>query len=245
MVYACFFVTRVWISLEFAHTVSSWISGNLRCARKVVDFGVSSRLGYAEVGELAGVQVEDETRTREELLEEIKRLRRQLDGERAGVQRCIVDDRLHDQALLAETAKTLIDFPRDRNLYQFIGEQLQQLEGVRFVIVSSFESDPEQSRVRAIAGVTRGLDQVLRILGKHPIGLTLPLAEASRAALITGSLIKISAPVMAGCESWGGIACFCGGIGRKFSGLASRRSMLWMSTKAPRFVWMRARSPWI
>ena len=142
-----------------------------------------------------GVRVSEETRTREALIAEIEALRRQLERQDADAQSGVAPNCLVDQALLAETAKALIDFPLNADLYSFIGEQLRQLEGVRFVVISSFESgesEAERSRVRAIAGMDRGLDEVLRILGRSPIGLTLPLAEDSRDALITGSLVGVA-----------------------------------------------------
>lgn len=118
-------------------------------------------------------------------------LRGQLQRANADSQSGCTADYLRDQALLAETAKALIDFPPDADLYHFIGAQLQQLEAVRFVIVSSFESEPEQSRVRAIAGVKHGLSEVLRVLGRHPIGMTLPLDADARASLVTGMLVEV------------------------------------------------------
>ena len=133
----------------------------------------------------------DEAVSREALHKEIEALRQQLEQTQAGGQPGADSRDIRDQALLAETAKALIDVSPDADIYHFIGDQLQQLEGVLAVVVSSFESDPPRSQVRAIAGMGRRLDDVFHILGRYPIGLTLPLEEDAQTTLITGSLVEV------------------------------------------------------
>jgi PAS domain S-box-containing protein len=96
-----------------------------------------------------------------------------------------------ERDLLARTAMALIDFPPDEDLYAFIGERLRELPGVRYVIVTTFDPANEQATVRAIAGVGPRMEGVLRLLGRHPIGMSLPVDPQTKAAIVDQGLIRL------------------------------------------------------
>lgn len=134
-------------------------------------------------------------KTREQLIQELETLRQrvaELETE-ADLQKSEgeVSRLLHDQTLLSKAAIELMNFPLDGDIYQFIGEQLKELSGGRFVIVNTFDAEIEQIRVRAVAGWNQYRKTILDILGNHPIGMKLPLSEEAKVGLFTQELERV------------------------------------------------------
>ncbi len=127
-------------------------------------------------------------KTREQLIEEIEAL------EAAAGQNAPDDEwaqLLHDQDLLSKAAIELMNFPLDGDIYPFIGERLKELSNGRFVIVSTFDAQIEKVRVRAVAGLSKHGETVLNILGRNPVGMTLPLSEETKEGLFTNELERV------------------------------------------------------
>lgn len=75
--------------------------------------------------------------------------------------------------LLCETARKFVDLPRERDIYTFIGNQLQQfLIKDSYTIVSSFDSKTKLLTTREIIGIQKLSEQVTNILGRNPVGMT-------------------------------------------------------------------------
>ncbi len=136
-------------------------------------------------------------KTREKLIEELETLRQRVvhlergQGQRSGEKEQAQS--LHDQVLLSETAIELMNFPLEGDIYQFIGERLRELGKGRFVIISTFEPEFEQLSVRAVVGWSEHSKTILDILGRNPIGMTLPLGAGAKVGLYTQKLEKVEA----------------------------------------------------
>lgn len=136
-------------------------------------------------------------KTREKLIEELETLRQRVihlereQGQRLGEKEQAQS--LHDQVLLSEAAIELMNFPLEGDIYQFIGEHLRELGKGRFVIINTFEPEFEQMRVRAVVGWSEHSKTILDILGRNPIGMTLPLDGEAKVGLYTQKLEKVEA----------------------------------------------------
>ncbi len=134
-------------------------------------------------------------KTREQLIEELTTLQRRIseleaagrsapDGECAQI--------LHDQDLLSKAAIELMNFPLDGDIYPFIAERLKELSNGRFVIVNTFDAEIEKTRVRAVAGLSKHGETVLDILGRNPVGMTLPLSDEAKEGMFTNELERVA-----------------------------------------------------
>jgi len=140
--------------------------------------------------------MDDQEKTRSQLIEELRTLRERVGQQEAalvrerngeGRQQC-----LRDQALLSQAAIELVDFPLDEDVYQFIAERLQDLSDARLVAVTAFDSQLEEAHVRAVVGWHRYSEAILNLLGRNPVGMTLPLGGEARERLFTNELERVS-----------------------------------------------------
>jgi PAS domain S-box-containing protein len=141
--------------------------------------------------------MEDQDKTREQLTEEVEKLRQRVtELEAAAKQRQEEGEHsrpLRGQALLSEAAIELMDFSLDRDgdIYQFIGERLRELGQGRFVVVSAFDPEVEQMCVQTVVGWDKHSETILEILGRNPIGMALPLEGAAKVGLFTRELERV------------------------------------------------------
>nr|MBC8485716.1 PAS domain S-box protein [Bacteroidota bacterium] len=75
--------------------------------------------------------------------------------------------------LLSETAMQFVEFPQDKNIYAFIGEQFQEFAGKdSYVAVNSIDTETKILTTRAVIGMGKLSKKVTGLLGKHPVGMT-------------------------------------------------------------------------
>jgi len=92
---------------------------------------------------------------------------------------------------LASTAMRLVELSPEEDIYQFIGERLKELTGSSIVVTSSFDEASGNFCVQSIVGIEQHMDAVLKIMGRHPVGITSSINDEARLALISGKLVKI------------------------------------------------------
>ncbi len=83
-----------------------------------------------------------------------------------------INKHIRDIKLLSETAMKFIDFPLEKDLCRFIGEQLQAIIGEKSIIaINLIDKDNNVLVTRAIIGIEKLLAGIIKIAGKDPIDL--------------------------------------------------------------------------
>ena len=96
-----------------------------------------------------------------------------------------------DLMFLASTSMKLVELSPGEDIYQFIGERLKELTGSSIVVISSFDEASCSFCIQSIVGIEQHMDSVLKIMRRHPVGMTAPINDAARPALISGKLVKV------------------------------------------------------
>ena len=100
-------------------------------------------------------------------------------------------ERSRDLMFLARTATSLVQLSSEEDIYQFIGQRLQEIAGNAVIFVNSFDEASGTFCVRAVLGVGERLDRVIKLLGRHPVGMITPINEEARLGLTSGKLEKV------------------------------------------------------
>ncbi|MGB2798993.1 MAG: PAS domain S-box protein, partial [Dehalococcoidia bacterium] len=109
--------------------------------------------------------------------------RKRIDDEEA--------DHISDLMSLSRTAMDLVELSTEEDIYQFIGQRLMELAGNSVIIVNSFDEASSTFCLRAIQGVGEHMDSFLKILGRQPIGITVPISKEAKVGLTGGRLEKV------------------------------------------------------
>jgi len=82
---------------------------------------------------------------------------------------------------LSKTAMTFVDFPVDKNIYNFIGEQLREFIGKdSYIIINTFDEKTSISTVRAVLGLGKFIDNITKLMGRNPVGMTFDVEDTSQ-----------------------------------------------------------------
>ncbi len=96
-----------------------------------------------------------------------------------------------DLAFLSKTAMELVEFTSNKDIHSYVGEQIRQLFPQSVVLINSFNETTDLFRVRAMLGVGKLTTKLLKILGRDPVGMTLPINDQARKGLSKGELAKV------------------------------------------------------
>jgi len=82
--------------------------------------------------------------------------------------------------LLSETAMRFVEFPPEKDIYNFIGEQLQEFTGKdSYIIINSIDEAKDILITRAVLGIGKFTENITKLIGKHPVGLTYKVKDES------------------------------------------------------------------
>ena len=98
---------------------------------------------------------------------------------------------IHDLTFLSKTAVGFLELSPDDDIYQFIGEQLKKLTGDSIIFANSFDKTTDKACVRTALGLGRKMGAMARMLGRHPVGISLSIDEEARIGLSSGKLEKV------------------------------------------------------
>ena len=98
---------------------------------------------------------------------------------------------IRELEFLSKTATEFVELSLEENIYQFIGKKLTELIGESIVIVNSFSEKSGRSCPRAILGLGKRTEAVIKILGADPVGQTFKVEDEGIRALTGGKLHKI------------------------------------------------------
>jgi DNA-binding CsgD family transcriptional regulator/PAS domain-containing protein len=140
--------------------------------------------------------MKDKNKTKEQVTGELRKLRRKISESR---EKEIEYQRAHerekhyvrDLKSLSEMAVGLVDLPFEKDIYQFIAEKLKELGGNCMVIVNSFDEESKTFCVRSVLGIGKHMDSILKILGRHPVGMSAPINNEARKELTSRKLEKV------------------------------------------------------
>jgi PAS domain S-box-containing protein/putative nucleotidyltransferase with HDIG domain len=86
---------------------------------------------------------------------------------------------------------SLADSSSEDDAFQIIGEALLELVPDSVVSINSFEEKSACFRVRAIVGADTRIADLAKILGTHPVGISLAINDEARRELGSGTLKKV------------------------------------------------------
>jgi PAS domain S-box-containing protein len=100
---------------------------------------------------------------------------------------------LRDLAFLSKTAMEFVAQPPEENLHRYVAEKVLEITpGARVVAVTSLDKKEGVIILRAVAGLGKKLDDVLKVLGREPIGWEVPFSDEIGAVMKKGRLRQIS-----------------------------------------------------
>ena len=95
-----------------------------------------------------------------------------------------------DLGFLSRTSTEFVEFPRDENIYQLIGERLKELVGDCVIAINSYDKEEDSLCTRAVEGLGKYSKAVLKLIGRNLVGLSVPITdEEARSQLATGKLV--------------------------------------------------------
>ncbi|MCD4774105.1 MAG: PAS domain S-box protein [Bacteroidales bacterium] len=92
-------------------------------------------------------------------------------------------------ALLSETAMQFVEFPQDKDIFNYIGEQLQEFVGKdSYIVVNSIDAAKDVLTTRAVVGMGKFSKKVASLFGKNPVGVTYNAKDEDLVYLSDGKL---------------------------------------------------------
>ncbi len=98
---------------------------------------------------------------------------------------------LRDLALLSRNATDLLELSPADDIYQFTAHRLAQLAPRSVVIVSSVDEASSDFHIREVLGVGERTDSLVKILGREPVGIAIPISGEARETLTSGRLERM------------------------------------------------------
>ena len=97
----------------------------------------------------------------------------------------------HDLAFLSKTAIGFVELPPEDNIHQFIGERLRELVGDSIVAISEYDKSCDTFCVRALLGMGKHTETVLKLLGRDLVGLSVRTTTEITNSSNTSKLTKL------------------------------------------------------
>ncbi|HCL90543.1 MAG TPA: hypothetical protein DHW70_04405 [Candidatus Atribacteria bacterium] len=104
---------------------------------------------------------------------------------------------------LADTAMDFVEFPLEKDIFQYIGEKVQEIIGGAVIYVNEFDKEKDGFVVRYLGGFGNNFKKVLSIVGKDPTKMVYKIGgteisrqkskvsvKEGRAILLSGKLTK-------------------------------------------------------
>ncbi len=97
-----------------------------------------------------------------------------------------------EHQFLTETARDLIDFSTEEDMYRYIGEKVRELSGGSVVITCSFSERENVVHNRAVSGMAKLRERALKSFGKELVEMTFPIGDKAKQLLSKGRLVTAS-----------------------------------------------------
>jgi len=107
-------------------------------------------------------------------------------------------EHISEMKFLADTAMDFVEFPLEKDIFQYIGEKIQGIIGNAIVYVNEFDKERDGFVVRYLEGFGNNFKKVLSIVGKDPTKMVYKIGgseisgEKSRVFVKEGKAILLS-----------------------------------------------------
>jgi len=95
---------------------------------------------------------------------------------------------ISEMKFLADTAMDFVKFPPEKDIYQYIGEKVQEIIGHAIIYANEFDKEKDGFVVRYLKGYGENIKKVLSILGKDPTKMVYKIGGLE----ISGQKSKVS-----------------------------------------------------
>jgi two-component sensor histidine kinase len=135
-------------------------------------------------------------KTKEELVKEIENLRSQvtkLKKSKIKLKRTQEKESQYFESItfLTKTAMKFVEFPSNKDMYRFIEECLKKLVPYSMVFINSYDQATGIICTRLALGIGAVSEKTLKLLGRHPIGMTYKISEEALLGLTSNKLSKV------------------------------------------------------
>jgi len=93
-----------------------------------------------------------------------------------------------EMKFLADTAMDFVEFPSEKDIFQYIGEKVQEIIGDAVIFVNEFDKERDGFVVRYLEGFNGKMKKVLSIIGKDPNKMVYKIGDSE----ISGQKSKVS-----------------------------------------------------
>jgi len=93
-----------------------------------------------------------------------------------------------EMKFLADTAMDFVEFPSEKDIFQYIGEKVQEIIGDAVIFVNEFDKERDGFVVRYFEGFKGKMKKVLSIIGKDPNKMVYKIGDSE----ISGQKSKVS-----------------------------------------------------
>lgn len=100
-------------------------------------------------------------------------------------------EHIRDLTFLSRTAMALVELSPEEDIYEFTGQRLKEFASNSVIIVSSADEASTTFYIRALLGVEEHMDTLLKIMGRDPIGMAIPIDAEAGDCLTSGRLEKV------------------------------------------------------
>lgn len=94
-----------------------------------------------------------------------------------------------EMKFLADTAMDFVEFPLEKDIFQYIGEKVQEIIGDAIIYVNEFDKEKDGFVVRYLGGYGKKFKKVLSVIGKDPTKMVYKIVDSK----ISGQKSKVSA----------------------------------------------------
>jgi len=95
---------------------------------------------------------------------------------------------ISEMKFLADTAMDFVEFPLEKDIFQYIGEKVQEIIGNAVIYVNEFNKDKDGFIVRYLKGFGKDIKKALAIIGKDPANMIFKIIGSE----LSGDKAKIS-----------------------------------------------------
>ena len=96
---------------------------------------------------------------------------------------------ISEMKFLADTAMDFVEFPLEKDIFQYVGEKVQEIIGDAIIYVNEFDKEKDGFVVRYLGGYGKKFKKVLSVIGKDPTKMVYKIVDSE----ISGRKSKVSA----------------------------------------------------
>ena len=103
------------------------------------------------------------------------------------------DAKYHNKRIdfLAKTSMEYVQLSSDDDIYQIIGNKLKEIVGDAMVSISSFDEKNYKIKTEFIKGIEKNIEKIVKLFGRHPLGITYSVNEKQIEPVKIAKLMKI------------------------------------------------------